>query len=222
MQQELRHLQAALWKPHYNEKQYQGSWTTLQLRSINGSLENNIAIQATSLQHNMAYLDTSLLNESPYFQSVLNFFQCEKMSVRLMKLNAGAVIKDHMDLDMNFEAGETRFHIPVQTNEAVNFFIEDELIPMKEGECWYLNLSLNHRVNNWGTTDRIHLVIDCKVNDWVKNLLHENALIKKETHTKSEATQYSNAEKILIVKQLRLMGTAVASELADKIENGSN
>ena len=53
---------------------------------------------------------------------------------------------------------------------------------MKEGECWYLNLSLKHRVNNFGDTSRIHLVIDCKVNDWIKNLLNEEAELKQEIY----------------------------------------
>jgi hypothetical protein len=49
---------------------------------------------------------------------------------------------------------------------------------MKEGECWYLNFNLPHRVKNSGTADRIHLVIDCVVNDWLlqqMNLPFEHA-----------------------------------------------
>ena len=87
------------------------------------------------------------------------------------------LLKNTLDYEMNFEKGEARFHIPIQTNQDVSFFIEDQKIPMNEGECWYLNLSLKHRVNNFGSTDsRIHLVIDCKVNDWLRNLINEEAI----------------------------------------------
>jgi hypothetical protein len=39
---------------------------------------------------------------------------------------------------------------------------------MAPGECWYLRLSDPHRVANRGETDRVHLLIDCRVNDWLR------------------------------------------------------
>ena len=50
MQQEVQQLQSNFWKPHYNTSQYQGGWTTLSLRSINGDSNSGIAIQGSSLQ----------------------------------------------------------------------------------------------------------------------------------------------------------------------------
>ena len=38
---------------------------------------------------------------------------------------------------------------------------------MAEGECWYVNVNLKHWVENQSATDRIHLVIDCVVDDWL-------------------------------------------------------
>src|SRR5687768_18563646 len=119
----------------------------------------------------------------------------EKLSVRLMKLDAGAVIREHSDHDLSFEEGEVRFHIPVITNPGVAFFIEDEQLFMQEGTCWYLNLSLKHRVNNFGTHDRVHLVVDGKVNDWVRDLFNSNAYLEKAMANKKTAA-YSNAETI--------------------------
>jgi len=218
MQEEVHRFESSLWSLHYNEKHYDGSWTILPLRSINGSLENNISIQSSSLGENMAYQDTRLLDHCAYLTSVIHFFECEKLSVRLMKLNPGAVIKEHTDYDMSFEEGEARFHIPIITNQYVDFFIEDEKILMKEGECWYLNLSLKHRVNNFGNADRIHLVIDCKVNDWIKNLLNCEAELRQELREKQKGLNYSASDETKIIQELRLMGTTVANELADKIE----
>lgn len=220
MQKEVQMLESILWKPHYNEKHYEGNWTIIPLRSINGCIDNPISIHASSLQMNMAYRDTSLLDNCIYLQSVISFFECEKMSVRLMKLDPGAVIKEHTDYDMSFEEGEARFHIPILSNPDVEFFVEEEKIPLKEGECWYLNLSLKHRVNNRGNTNRIHLVIDCKVNEWIENLLNHNAELKQDICDIHE--RYSDADKLKIIEQLRRMGTTVSNELADKMENGNN
>ncbi|HEY5406479.1 MAG TPA: aspartyl/asparaginyl beta-hydroxylase domain-containing protein [Ginsengibacter sp.] len=222
MQEEVCALESELWKPHYNTRDYEGSWTTLQLRSINGKLENSISIQSSALQKNMAYENTILLEKCIYLQSVINFFECEKMSVRLMNLHAGAVIKEHRDFEMNFEKGEARFHIPIQTNRDVAFFIEHEKIPMNEGECWYLNLSLKHSVNNLGNSNRIHLVIDCKVNDWIKKLLTEEAMLTATIDEEKEEVNYSASDKIKIIQQLRMMGTPVSKELADKLEAENN
>lgn len=222
MQQEVRYLEAEMWKPHYNEKQYEGSWATLPLRSINGSTDNHISIHGSSMHPDMAYENTRLLDSCTYLQSVINFFECEKMSVRLMKLEPGGVIKEHTDYEMSFEDGEARFHIPILTNPGVDFFIEDEKILLKEGECWYLNLSLRHRVHNFGDSGRIHLVIDCKVNDWIKNLLNKEAELRKEISGKQQGVIHSASDKIKIIQQLRLMNTPVANELADKIESANN
>ena len=38
---------------------------------------------------------------------------------------------------------------------------------LEAGSCWYLRLSDPHSVANRGTEDRVHLVVDAEVNDWV-------------------------------------------------------
>lgn len=59
-----------------------------------------------------------------------------------------------------------RFHLPIFTNTAVEFKIDDETINMKVGECWEINNNHEHSVLNKGETDRIHLLFDIMPN-WV-------------------------------------------------------
>ena len=217
MQQEVALLENGFWKAHYNTAHYEGGWTILPLRSINASIDNIISIHSTAAETIPAYKDTALLEQCSYIRSVLDFFECEKTSVRLMKLHAGAVIKEHSDHDMSFEDGEVRLHIPVITNAAVEFFLADERVLMQEGDCWYLNLTLKHRINNFGNIDRVHLVIDCKVNDWIKEQFALNAVQRKDVD-EEQAPKQSNEEKRKIIAQLRLLNTATALELADKME----
>jgi hypothetical protein len=217
MRAEVKSLETGVWKPHYNYKHYEGNWTTLQLRSINGDIENPISIHGSSL-HNMMYEDTPLLKKCCYLQSVINFFQCEKMGVRLMNLHAGATIKEHTDYNMNVENGEARFHIPVKTNTGVAFKMNGQRVPMKEGECWYLNLSVMHSVNNFGDTNRIHLVIDCKVNTWIKKLLREGAGLTEEIHEKTNNDTFRDADKLKIIHELRKINTTTSNSLADEME----
>jgi hypothetical protein len=50
----------------------------------------------------------------------------------------------------------------------VSFFLAGERLLMNEGESWYLNFNLPHRVENRSCADRIHLVLDCVLNDWLR------------------------------------------------------
>jgi aspartyl/asparaginyl beta-hydroxylase (cupin superfamily) len=118
-----------------------------------------------------AFADTPLLARCPYVQQVLAAFLCPQQAVRFMRLKAGSSIKEHRDYQLGYEDGEIRVHIPVVTNPEVEFVLNGVRINMKEGECWYLNFNLPHRVANRGTSDRIHLVVDCVVNDWLRELL---------------------------------------------------
>ena len=147
----------------------------MQLRSVNGLADNNTAIQSGALQGGHAFKDTPLLTQCAYIKEVIDFFKMEKTTVRLMKLDAGAVTKPHNDHDLNFEEGEVRLHIPVHTNAEVKFLLKDEVIPMKEGSCWYLNLSLKHSVANESNINRIHLLIDGIVNNWLKDYFARSA-----------------------------------------------
>jgi mannose-6-phosphate isomerase-like protein (cupin superfamily) len=217
MQEEVHRLTNGWWKEHYNKKHYEGGWSIIPLRSAGGDPDNIYSLH-NSGNETVRYQDTPLLQNCPYIKTVLDFFTCEKTAVRLMKLNAGAVIKEHTDHEMSFEEGEARFHIPVQTNKLVDFFILDEKIPMQEGQCWYLNLSLKHRVSNTGSEDRIHLVIDCLVNDWIKALFQNETSIKKEIDTTVTVPSFSSEDKLRIIQQLRLLNTAISNELADKME----
>ena len=218
MQRELFSLEEKYWQLHYNQSNYKGNWSTLQLRSINGGLENNIAIHSEAMQENMEYKNTSLLQNCPYIKSVLDFFEMEKLSVRLMKLNAGAIIKEHSDHNLSFEDGEIRIHIPISTNPDVVFYIDNEPIHMMEGSCWYINLGLRHRVDNLGHTDRVHLVIDGIVNEWVKTFFNSDVHTKKVLSDDKPKSKFNPDESLKIIEALRLMGTDIGNRLADEME----
>lgn len=217
LQQEASGLTAGLWKQHYNTKDYEGSWSVIPLRSFMGLLDANFSAPV-SLNGENRYQDTELMQHCPYVQEVLDWFQCEKTAVRLMNLAAGAVIKEHCDDALNLEAGEARLHIPVQTNPQVAFYVANEQVPLQAGDCWYLNLSLPHKVHNLGDSDRIHLVIDCLVNDWLLALLDEPGVIKKELEPAAQQRTYLPGEKEQIIAQLKSMGTSMGDELAARME----
>jgi Aspartyl/Asparaginyl beta-hydroxylase len=210
LQGETERIAAKHWQLHYQTRHYTGGWSAIPLRSVNGNTESIIV----SPEDNAMYADTPFLLQSPYLQEVLSCFQCSLKAVRLLKLDAGAVIKEHKDAELAFEHGEIRIHIPVVTNELVDFILDKERILLHEGECWYMNFNLPHAIENRSTVARIHLVIDAVVNDWVKNLFIQSSLQKKEI----DEPGMDEATRKQVIAQLRLLGTDTANRLADEME----
>lgn len=121
------------------------------------------------------WLDTSSLTNSPYLSSVVDTFKARTRVtlVRLLRLAPGAVVKEHTDPTLGLEVHQSviRLTIPIVTNEEVKFFLNDQLVPMKAGECWYLRLTDPHRIVNGSSTERINLTIDMEPNEWVTKMI---------------------------------------------------
>jgi len=157
------------WTAHFVQQNYEGDWSVIALRAPQGAQH---PIQMILSNPGVSeYVDTPFLAHAPYFQAVLAQLECPLLAVRLMRLGPGSVIKEHSDHDLSFEQGTVRLHIPVVTNELVDFRLNGTRCVMPAGSTWYLRLSDVHSVANRGTTDRVHMVIDATVNGWVKDLL---------------------------------------------------
>lgn len=165
---DLGRLSADAWVKHYVPRNYDGDWSILPLRSRAGETHPIRMIGADPTTK--AFADTPLLARCDYFRRVLAAFHCPLRVVRLMRLTPGSRIKEHTDVDLAFEDGLVRIHVPVITNDNVEFHLNGRRVVMAAGTAWYLRLSDPHSVVNAGTADRVHLVIDANVNDWVESL----------------------------------------------------
>jgi len=213
LQEETSQLLSEKWALHYNSRDFEGDWEALPLRSVNGDINNILALDG-----NNNFADTPFMAHVPYTRQVIDHIQCPKMSVRLLNLKKGAVVHAHSDHDLYYEEGEVRLHIPVFTNEMIEFYLDEERVMMKEGECWYLNLAMMHRLHNKSASDRVHLVIDCKVNDWLKEQFNGSAvMIRKEVPDFAKPNQDAATQKN-IIEQLRSLNTESASKIADDME----
>lgn len=154
------------WVPHFNTRYYEGEWSGVALRSV-GGIATQLYPDPTAAG---AYAETALLSRCPYIrEEVLPAFECQLQAVRFLKLKSCSSIREHKDYNLGYEDGELRVHVPVLTNPCVEFYLNGERLVMNEGEAWYLNLNLPHRVENRSREDRIHLVIDCVLNDWLRS-----------------------------------------------------
>lgn len=121
------------------------------------------------------WLDTPLLERSPYLAEVVDHFRAhtDVTLVRLLRLEAGAVVKEHTDptLALEQENSVVRLTLPIVNPPEVEFYLNDRIVPMRPGECWYLRLSDPHRIVNASPRERVNMTIDMRPNDWLRSLL---------------------------------------------------
>lgn len=158
------------WIEHRFRDNYDGGWDIVPLRAAAGETHKLRLIHADPAATDFA--DTAWLGRLPAFRAALDRFQCRLRSVRLMRLTAGSTIREHVD-DLDAEAGNLRLHVPVTTNPDVEFRLGGQRVEMAPGSIWYLRLSDPHKVVNRGGTDRVHLVLDATLNDWLARMLSE-------------------------------------------------
>lgn len=213
MQQEVHQLLSEKWSLHYNTQQYEGNWEALPLRSVNGDAGNVLALDG-----NNHFEDTPLMASTPYIKQVVDAIHCPKMSVRLLNLKAGAIVHAHSDQDLYFEEGEVRLHVPIVTNDMVEFYLDEERVIMQEGECWYMNLAMSHRLHNKSSVDRVHLVMDCKVNDWLFKQFNDGSITNKKEVADFPKRNEGADNQRSIIEQLRLLNTDTSNKMADEME----
>jgi len=214
LQQEVMSIETQQWKSHYNTMNYEGDWSAIPLLALDGNTENIHATHSDSAIP-LEYKPTTYLDKCPGVNDVLRSFQCELRSVRLMNLTSGAIIKEHSDYQLSYEEGEVRIHIPIITNPFVEFYVEKECVVMNEGECWYLNLSLPHRVHNLGTTNRVHLVIDAVVNPWLISVIESSEKVCVEVNKKEKFDKETLSN---IIHELVLQDTETSRSLARSLQ----
>jgi hypothetical protein len=78
---------------------------------------------------------------------------------RFMGLGPGGEVPNHVDVHYYWRT-HWRIHIPVITNPNVHFTCGGETVHMAAGECWVFDSFRWHDVQNRGSEQRIHLVID--------------------------------------------------------------
>ena len=191
LRSDLNQISPDEWVAHFNREYFEGEWTGLALRSFGGD-PRQLYPQPKA---EGSFVDTPILKRCPHVREIMTVFQCPLRSVRFLKLAAGSLIREHRDYDLGFDEGQLRLHIPVTTNPDVQFLLDAHRIEMRAGECWYLDLGLPHWIENRGETDRVHLVIDCELNEWLRGLLPADASTKGES-IKSDEEYSSSPEEL--------------------------
>jgi len=170
MREEVRWLENSHnWVSHYDASLADG-WTAVPLVSHDGTMD-----QANSQRLGRwgDYRRTAIVDSLPYFREILDAFQCPHGRIRIMRMNPGTIIRPHRDVFKevaNLAFGQVRLHVPIFTNDKVVFVVGDEPLKLAAGRLYYVNFSKVHYVRNDGSEPRTHLVLDLRVNDWLRNI----------------------------------------------------
>ena len=154
----------------FNKK---NQWTAISIRGYANDVKQ-IGKGGVLGTTELSNLQNTPLYDELEMDKILDKIPAEKERVRLMKLEAGTIIAKHTDkVDKDIKSGKiVRLHIPVITNKNVKMFswLSGGLAEfhMAKGECWWLDVSLPHKVENNSETDRVHLVVDIYNNDTIK------------------------------------------------------
>ena len=113
-----------------------------------------------------------MIKGCPYLQHIFSGFETEITSIRLMRLEAGAELKEHTDPTLDAAHREiVRLTLPVFSDDQVLFLLNGTEVPMIPGELWYMRLSDRHSVHNNSPNERINMSIDVTWSEWVAQWL---------------------------------------------------
>lgn len=168
----LNVIEKLIFNPHPDDRY--GGWGALGLYTYGGN-ENTL-----ETNKNYKIQETPILKLMPYTKSLINEIPAEKGRIRLMETKAKTKIYWHYDnsesIDEFLDTNNVRLHIPIITNDLVDFIISHQKVSWKPGRLYYGDFSYPHTVINRSNKTRIHLVMDFKVNKKLANLFDKNYL----------------------------------------------
>jgi hypothetical protein len=147
LQAEVASLPAEAWAPHPNHIAGNAS---LRLISVEGGDNDDVDGVMRS---------TANLAKLPYVRQVLASFGAVWSRSRLLRLDPGAGVPEHADINYHWFY-RVRVHIPIVTRPEVLFHCGEETVHMRGGEAWLFDNWRLHSVENPTPEARIHLVAD--------------------------------------------------------------
>ena len=93
------------WIAHFNTGYHDGGWFGVALRAPAGDAKRLFVGEGSDPG---SFVDTPLLARCPGVAAVLKRLHCPIGPVRLLRLSAGGVIREHRDAGLSFEQGQAR------------------------------------------------------------------------------------------------------------------
>ncbi|UZE12180.1 aspartyl/asparaginyl beta-hydroxylase domain-containing protein [Pseudomonas sp. B21-053] len=154
------------WHGHFNTAYFAGDWSGVALISAADAL--------TELSPGLGEPQVRApWRRDVRWQQGLRDLPLDIVSARLLRLGPNGQIHEHRDYDLGEPGADLRLHIPLLSPPQVDFMLDGQRMPMAAGECWFLDLSRPHRVDNRDCSARVHLVLDCRPGPWLEQAIIE-------------------------------------------------
>jgi hypothetical protein len=209
LQADLARLTASDWHAHFNTGYHDGGWSGMALVSADGDAARLYADAAAG----STGIATPWLVLCPAMRAAVAALPAAVQSARLLRLAPGSVIREHRDFGLGLADGVVRIHIPVVSHPLVEFYLDGVRVPMAEGECWYLDLGLPHRVQNHSPRERVHLVVDCLVDERFLALLPSVDDSERQVHELAAASGQTSQQRFEQFRELVLADPLLQSRL---------
>lgn len=168
--QEIDQATALPWQRNsYSDYVSSGGYEVLSLFSRDGDSTNTIIEDCTPIP-------TPDLTKLPTIRDFLETCDFPLMWVRLNKLAPGACFWEHRDYsELNAER-KVRLHVPICTTQDSYLITGNRAIHLKPDTLW--NLQPDHQVHGFinGCATRIHLIIDCYIDDELRGRVDSSYL----------------------------------------------
>ena len=150
-------------------------WNWLRIRKSNGLKHNAVddivlRFQSVEGEHDireyfdkMECVDYFTKFYFPKTSKAIHEFADKSTIGRIVvaNLKPGGAIDTHID-EGEYCAAHDRFHFVLSTNSDVWFKCDGRVKHFEVGKIWWLDNKSLHSVENNGSTDRIHIVVDIK------------------------------------------------------------
>lgn len=176
------------WTEAYKDYQSSG-WKTVSLLSRSGDARDLIIDDGTPIE-------TDVLHALPSLKKFVNNLGLKYMWARLARLEPNSYLWEHRDYTELKNERRQRLHLPIQTNKDAQIILSGHQINLGYGFLWKLNPQVPHGACNKGSTARIHLIIDCYVEEKLENLINDQWLDSEFITPLPEINPKSEDEKV--------------------------
>jgi hypothetical protein len=146
-------------------------------------------LNPTGEQENFDYRDcpapqvTPLLAKLPAIAKFYEESGFKIMGSRLLRLDPGTFLHEHRDFVYLEQVQRYRLHVPLITNQNAFIVGPGFKVHFERGHMWKLDpKSTVHSACNFGDKPRVHLMLDCYVNEPLSKLVATQSIDQKLVH----------------------------------------
>jgi len=183
-------------------------------------------LNPTGEQENFDYRDcpnpvqTPLLEKLPTLADFIAGSGLQIMGVRLLCLEPGTFLHEHRDFVYLEEIQRYRLHLPLITNDQAFITSPGTNVHFERGYLWKLDPKQTiHSACNFGSQRRVHMILDCYVNDTLAELLRGEFFEERLRYVLPPLTAVMKEQLIGEAKSMLPLDKDAAIELLTDAEN---